>query len=224
MPKDLIRLLAPNSIAVIGASRSPEKVGSIVIKNIINSKFPGKIYPVNLNTQEIEGVECFLDVGSLPEVPDLAIVSIPAVKVSEVLTQIGEKGIKNVVVFSAGFRETGEAGEKLESELAEVAIKYNINLLGPNCLGFVNNGVPINATFGQTESLLGNLRFISQSGAIAASLFDWCQSMELGFSQFVTLGNKTVVNENDILFYFSKNRKDYPNAVEEGLSYLQLVM
>jgi acetyl coenzyme A synthetase (ADP forming)-like protein len=218
MPKDLSSLLSPKSIAVIGASRSPDKVGAIVLKNIINSKFQGKIYAVNPNAENIGGIQCFPDVNRLPEVVDLAIIAIPAEKVNEVLVQLGEKGVKNAAVFSAGYKEVGQKGEKLEKELADTAAKYGINVLGPNCLGFVNNTIPLNATFGQTESILGNLRFISQSGAIAAGMFDWCSSMELGFTQFVTLGNKTVVNENDVLEYFLKTRKDFPNAVEKGLS------
>jgi acetyltransferase len=218
MQKDLTRLFTPNSIAIIGASRSPEKVGSIVIKNIVSSKFPGKIYAVNPNSQNINDIQCFPDVLSLPEIPDLAIIAIPAASVIEVLQQIGEKGIKNVIVFSSGFKEIGETGEKLEKELEDTASKYGLNILGPNCLGFINNNVPLNTTFGQTESINGNLRFISQSGAIAASLFDWCQSVGLGFSQFVTLGNKTIVNENDVLSYFNTNGGQYPNAEEEGLS------
>lgn len=218
MEKDLSRLLAPNSITVIGASRSPEKVGAIVLKNILTSKFPGKVYPINPNAQDINGLQCFPDVNSLPEVPDLAIIAIPAAYVLPVLTQVGEKGIKNAVVFTAGFKEIGEEGTKLEKELTDTAVKYGINVLGPNCLGFVSNNVPLNATFAEVKNIHGNLRFISQSGAIAASLFDWCESMGLGFSQFVTLGNKAVINENDVLSYFKDNIVDYPNAVDEGLS------
>ncbi|MBN1168918.1 acetate--CoA ligase family protein [Candidatus Woesebacteria bacterium] len=218
MEKDLSGFLMPKSVAVVGASRSPEKVGSIVLRNIKTSNFPGKVYAVNPNAQDIEGIQCFPDVTSLPETPDLAIIAIPAIKVNDVLKQVGEKGIKNAVVLSAGFKEIGEIGEKLEKELQETSEKYQLNMLGPNCLGFVNNTCPINATFGQSENINGNLRFISQSGAIASSLFDWCQSMEIGFSEFITLGNKAVVNENDVLEYFSKNNEDYPNAQVEGLS------
>lgn len=218
MSKDLTHLFSPNSVAVIGASRSPEKVGSIVLNNIVSSKFQGKIYAVNPNAQNINDIQCFPDVISLPEVPDLAIIAIPAEKVIAILNQIGEKGIKNVIVFSAGFKEIGEAGEKLEKDLLQSTAKYGLNILGPNCLGYVNNNLPLNATFGQTENIRGNLRFISQSGAIAASLFDWCQSMNLGFSQFITLGNKSVINENDVLEYFKSNEAKYPNAEEEGLS------
>lgn len=218
MAKNLSKLLKPNSIAIIGASRSPDKVGAIVLKNILSSKSSVKVYPVNPNSEEIEGLKCYPDVLSLPELPDLAIISIPAIKVAEVLNQIGEKGIKNVVIFSAGFKEIGEVGKKLEDEILDIANKYKINVLGPNCLGFINNNISLNATFGQTENNYGNLRFISQSGAIAASLFDWCQSMDLGFSEFVTLGNKTVINENDVLEYFKGNDTQYLNTKDEGLS------
>jgi len=200
---DVTTLLSPKSIAVIGASRTPDKVGGIILKNILSSKFPGKVYPINPNADKIGELPCFPDITSLPEAVDLAVIVLPSSAVLASLDQIGAKGIKNVVVITAGFKEIGAEGEALEKQLLETATKYQLNLLGPNCLGFVNNTTPLNATFGQTENLLGNLAFISQSGAIAASLFDWCQSVGLGFSHFVTLGNKSVLNENDFLSYFS---------------------
>ncbi len=215
MAKDLTNLFCPKSVAVIGASRSPQKVGAIVLKNIIESKFPGKIYPVNPNTETINNLTCFKNVDSLPEVVDLVVIAIPAVRVLAVLNEIGEKGIKNVVVLAAGFKESGAEGEKLEKDLVEISQKYNLNLLGPNCLGFVNNLCPINVTFGQASASIGNLRFISQSGAIAASLFDFCKSSGLGFSQFITLGNKAVTTESDVLEYFQGVA---PIEYQEGLS------
>jgi len=218
MPRDLTALLSPKSIAVIGASRSPEKVGAIVLKNIKESGFAGKIYPVNPNADLIHDLPCVKDVSSLPEVVDLAIVALPAGQVMATFNQIGEKGIKNVVVYSAGFKETGEEGAKLEKELADTAVKHGLNVLGPNCMGFVNNAVPVNATFGQTTNLKGNLRFMAQSGAIAAALFDWCQSVSLGFAQFVTLGNKAVITENDVLAYFQANPTD--TSGQSGLSFV----
>lgn len=225
MTKDLTALFSPKSVCVIGASRDPGKVGAIVLKNIIDSGFKGKIYPVNPNTGELDDLNCFKDVASLPEVPDLAVIAIPAQGVCDVLTEVGEKGIKNAVVFSAGFKETGEEGEKLEIKLISIAQKYNINILGPNCLGFVNNLVPINVTFSQVSRQSGNLRFISQSGAIASSLFDWCKTNNLGFSEFITLGNKAVLNETDILEYF-KNRKGpvglYLESISKGSQFLTL--
>jgi acetyl coenzyme A synthetase (ADP forming)-like protein len=217
LPRDLTSFLFPKSVAVVGASRSPEKVGAVVLKNIIESKFTGTIYPVNPNTRNIGELQCFPDIRSLPEAVDLVLVAVPAALVADTLNQIGEKKIKNVVVFSAGYKETGTEGEKMEEELVKTAKKYDLNLLGPNCMGFVNNLCPINASFGQTVNLPGNLRFVSQSGAIAASMLDWCQSVGLGFSQFVTLGNKAVLGENDFLLYFQNCAKDLP-ANDEGLS------
>lgn len=192
----------PKSIAVIGASSSPEKVGAIILKNILASKFPGKVYPVNPNTKSINSLKCYPNVTSLPEIVDLALIAIPSAGVNQVLNEIGEKGIKNVVVYSAGYKEIGGKGKVLEDALIKTSQKYGLNLLGPNCLGFVNKLCPINATFGQKVHQNGNLRFISQSGALAASLFDYCNSTGLGFSEFITIGNKSVINENDVLSYF----------------------
>jgi acyl-CoA synthetase (NDP forming) len=195
MPKNLTALFSPKSVVVVGASRSPEKVGAVVLKNIIDSKYPGKIYAVNPNADLIGEIKCFKTVLDLPEATDLAIIAIPAPLVLETISQIVDKGIKNVVILSAGFKETGPEGAKLEKDLEDLCQKNNINLLGPNCLGFVNNLYPINATFAKVPSQTGNLRFISQSGALATSLFDWFSSCDLGFSEFVTLGNKTILNE-----------------------------
>jgi acetate---CoA ligase (ADP-forming) len=219
MPRELTALFYPKSVAVIGASRAPEKLGAIVLKNIINSGFSGKIYPVNPNTDSINDLECFSDIQSIPEIPELGVVALPASQVADAIKHLGAKGTKNAVVYAAGFKETGSEGEKLEKELADICQKFGINLLGPNCLGFVNNLHPINATFGEPVSNPGNLRFITQSGAIAAGLFDWCQSTGLGFSEFVTLGNKTVLNENDMLEYFQSRAEGTLHDFDrEGLS------
>ncbi len=233
MGKNLESMFCPKSIAVIGASQTPEKVGAIVLNNIISSKFTGQIYPVNPNDQEINGLKCYPDVNSLPEVVELAVIAIPSTSVNATLTQIGEKGIKNVVVFSAGFKEIGEEGQKLEEELILICQKYSLNILGPNCLGFVNKKCPVNVTFGQPVENEGNLRFVSQSGALAASLFDYCNATGLGFSEFITLGNKPVVNENDVLAHFlnqdvneSSDQKGpiglYLESISEGKEFLQI--
>jgi acetyltransferase len=217
MPKNLTTLFSPKSVVVIGASRSPEKVGAVVLKNIINSKYPGKVYAVNPNTDLIGKVKCYRTVLDLPEVPDLAIVSLPASIVLQTTGQIGDKGIKNVVILSAGFKESGPDGAQLEKQLEDLCNKYELNLIGPNCLGFVNNLCPINTTFARVSAQTGNLRFISQSGALATSLFDWFSSVNLGFSEFVTLGNKTIINENDILeYYLSKTQGPIETLIEEG--------
>lgn len=216
MPKNLNSLFSPKSIAVVGASRTPEKVGAVVLKNIVDSKFAGKVYAVNPNIESIGSIKCYKTVSDLPEVVDLAIICIPSAFVLEALNQIGEKGIKNVVVISAGFKEIGEEGAKLEIQLQEVSKKYELNLLGPNCLGFVDNLTAVNATFAKVSTQPGKLRFISQSGALATSIFDWFSSNNLGFSEFVTLGNKAVISENDILEYFlSQSQGPIDTLVEE---------
>ncbi|OGC45812.1 hypothetical protein A2V49_00170, partial [candidate division WWE3 bacterium RBG_19FT_COMBO_34_6] len=221
MPRDLTTLFYPQSVAIIGASRSPEKLGAIVLKNIINSGYKGVIYPVNPNADVIYDLKAYKDSNDLPQIPDLYIIAIPSTLVCAEIEKISQKGGKNVVVFSAGFKEIGSEGFKMEKEIHDLAKKHGINLLGPNCLGFVNNNCPINATFGGAGKQSGNLRFITQSGAIAAGIFDWCQSSNLGFSDFVTLGNKTILHETDILDYFyqQSNSTLYTNA-EDGFSHV----
>lgn len=202
MPKDLNVFFNPKSIAVIGASRTPEKVGSIVLRNIINSGFKGDIYPINPNTEEINGKKCYSDIFSIPDGCDLVVISLPSEVALEVILQVAKKGIKNIVLYASGFKEIGEEGKVLEEKLLKLISENGLNLLGPNCLGFVNNNIGLNATFGESVKDNGNIKFISQSGAIAASIFDWANSIGLGFGEFITIGNKSDINENDILGYF----------------------
>jgi acetyltransferase len=208
MRKDLQTLFNPKSIAILGASRSEKKLGFIVLRNIIEGGYEGRVYPVNPNADGIHNLKCFPDYASLPEVPELAIVSLPAEAVIITLKEISLKGTKNVVVFTAGFKEIGEEGKKIEEELINVAKENGLNLLGPNCLGFVNNLSNLNATFGKVAKGVGNLRFISQSGAIATSIFDWSEYNALGFREFITLGNKSVISENDILHFWASHKHD----------------
>ena len=211
MSKDLSKLFNPGSIAVIGASTDPKKVGSMVLKNLIMSGFKGIIYPVNPNIQNIGSLKFYPTVTALPEVVDLAIIAIPAKVVNEVIKEIGEKGIKNVIVLSAGYKESGEIGAGLEKELIERANKYEINVIGPNCLGLVNNSGWLNATFGEViNNNPGKLRVISQSGALATAMFDWCELNGMGFEQLVTIGNKAVITENEIMEYWLNEEKIFP--------------
>ncbi len=221
MPIELTALFSPRSIAVIGASKSPEKLSHVILKNIVDSKYDGKVWAVNKNVEDIGKTKCFPDVASLPETPDLAIIVIPATSVSEVLDQCGQKGIKNAVVISAGFKEVGGEGAQLEKKLEEISKKHQINLLGPNCLGFVNQNANLNTTFARVSNQPGNLRFISQSGAIAASIFDWAESKGLGFNEFITLGNKTTLNENHVLEYFLNKSGSVTTLLEDAADKVQ---
>jgi acetyltransferase len=219
MTRDLTGLFSPKSLAIIGASENPEKVGSITLKNIILSGFKGKIYPINPKVTDVGGLKFYPNVASLPEVPDLAVIAVPSSVVPTVLEEIGQKGIKNILVYTAGYKEIGPEGVVLEQELVAVAQKYQLNLLGPNCLGFANNDTPVNVTFGKVITNNGSLRLISQSGAIAAALFDWCEATGLGFKDFVTVGNKAILSENDILKFWS-TQQPAPIPDNAGLSKL----
>ncbi len=214
--KNLYKLFNPDSIAVLGASRDEKKIGHIVLKNIVNSGFRGRIFPVNPNAINIEGMDCYADYKDLPEIPDLAILSVPAEVAMKLLEPIAKKGTKNIIIFSAGFKEIGAQGEVLENNLRQEAKKYNLNILGPNCLGFVSTLSSLNATFSQASGAVGNLRFISQSGALASGIFDWAKHNQVGFSEFITLGNKAILNENDILRYWLDQKTKHLN--EDGLS------
>jgi acyl-CoA synthetase (NDP forming) len=202
MSRDLSRFFNPASVAIVGASRTTEKVGAIVLRNVRESGFRGKVYPINPNTSSIDDLPCYPSVTALPDPPDLVAIALPAPLVTTAIEDGVKKGVVNFIVFSAGFKEAGEEGKVLEDRLLSLVRDFHLNVLGPNCLGFVNNACPINVTFGQTTHRPGNLRFISQSGAIAASLFDWCSATGLGFSEFITLGNKVDIDEIDILDYW----------------------
>lgn len=206
MNRDLKGMFEPKNIAVVGASRDPKKVGAIVLKNIIRSGYTGKIYPINPNIDSVGNLNFYKSVSDLPEVPDLLIVAVPAEIANSVIEEAGKVGIKNVVLFSAGYKEEGKEGKFLEDNLKQIAEKYNINILGPNCLGFNNKKFNLNATFGQDVKNNGNLRIISQSGAIATALVDWGETINLGIDTLVTLGNKAVVNEKDILNYWNDGK------------------
>ena len=217
--KNLTKLFNPDSVAILGASRDEKKIGHIVLKNIVNSGFSGKIFPLNPHIANLNGLDCYADYKDLPQIPDLAILAVPAEIVVGLLESIAKKGTKNIVVLSSGFKETGIKGEKLENSLRAIAEKYNLNILGPNCLGFLNVPHHFNATFSRAGSAKGNLRFISQSGALASGIFDWAQYHQVGFSEFITLGNKAVLNENNILRYWSAKSKN--QSVATGLSNYQ---
>ena len=207
------KLLSPRSVAIVGASREPTKLGHIVFSNIVTGGYAGKIFLVNPHADVIDGHVCYPAYGAIPEVPDVAIIALPAEHVLDVVSEIAAVGTKNIVILSAGFKEAGEEGEKRERDLVDLAQKFDLHIIGPNCLGFINNACKLNATFGQTGHKPGSIRFILQSGALATSLFDWAESTGLGFDSCITLGNKTVVGENEILSYWLEQQKKFPSKV-----------
>lgn len=214
--KNLDKLFSPHRIAVVGASRDVHKVGHIVLRNILESGFKGLVWPVNPEAGEILGRPAFARYADVPSVPDLAVLAVPAAIVLQLLPEIAERGTKDILILSAGFKEEGVEGQNREVELLRLAEKFSLRIVGPNCLGFINNRLALNVTFAEQMKKLGNLRFITQSGAIASSIFDWAETTGLGFSDFVTLGNKSVLDEVDILRYWLEGvaEKSWPSRTE----------
>lgn len=198
----LSKLFNPRSIAVIGASRDEKKIGHSILKNIMGAGFKGSLYPINPNADDIIGLKCYKAINSLPKKIDLAIFAIPAPLIPVLIRECAEKGCRNAVIISAGFKEQGSNGTKLEKELIEEAKKYDFKILGPNCLGLLSSHDKINASFAKTMIHAGNLAFISQSGAICSAALSWAEKEKIGFSKFVSLGNMAVLNEIDFFKYF----------------------
>jgi acetyltransferase len=199
-----IRLSAfmnPSSVAVIGASAREESVGYAVFANILKTGFKGIAYPVNPTTRSILAVRCYSSILEIPDAVDLAIICIPSKFVPQAVIDCGKKGVRGVVVISAGFKETGAEGAKLEEALKEAAKSYDLPLIGPNCLGLANMDpkVQLNATFAKRAPKPGNIAIVSQSGALGVSLMDYASSRNIGISKVVSLGNKAVLNELDLL-------------------------
>jgi len=203
--EDLRRLDAvfkPRSVALIGASATPGKLGHDVLYNLIHAGFGGPIYPVNPKADALLGLAAYKSVGELPAPPDLAVIIVPARAVPGTLEQCGQKGIKAAIVVTGGFAEAGEEGEKLQEELAAVARRYGIRVVGPNCQGVNNPHENLCASW-PLLTTRGGMAFISQSGTVGAALMDWASEEELGVSVFVSLGNRADVDESDAIRYFN---------------------
>lgn len=197
-------MLAPRSIALIGASRRRETVGGVLFRNLLQSGFAGPVYPVNPTADVVQSVHAYPSIGDVPDEVDLAILAVPAERAVEALEACGRKGVRFAVAISAGFKETGEEGARRERELAATAQRYGMRLLGPNCLGLLNTApdVRLNATFAGSFPKPGPVSFASQSGALGAVVLQLAARRNIGFSSFVSLGNKCDVSGNDLLEYW----------------------
>jgi acetyl coenzyme A synthetase (ADP forming)-like protein len=201
--KTLEALFAPKSVAVIGASTKPDSLGRAVFKNILFHGYTGVVYPVNPKAKSILGVKAYPSVLDIPDEIDLAVIIVPAMAVAGVLDECGRKGVRAAIVISAGFKEIGEEGAQRERELQQIAQRYGIALLGPNCLGIINTdpNVSLNATFAPGMPRHGNIAFISQSGALGVAALEYAQRQKIGLSKFISIGNKADLHENHLLEY-----------------------
>lgn len=197
--RSLDPFLHPTSVAVIGASRDPFKVGGSIVANLRSAGFRGRIVPVNSRADTVQGLPAVRSLLDVEDAVDLAVIAVPAVGVLPALKQCMAKGIAGAVVISAGFRETGGEGARREVELREWLREQPIRVLGPNCLGWIRPACQLNVTFAPGMPEPGGIAFISHSGALAVALLDWARDRRVGFSLFASLGNQADVNESDLL-------------------------
>ncbi len=195
-------LFSPESIAVIGASRDLKKVGGAVLNNLVRFDYKGRLYPVNPSASEILGFKAFQKSSDIGEDVGLAVIAVPARFVPETLIDCAAAGVRAAVILSAGFKETGPEGVRLEEEIGRISRDKNIRILGPNCLGIINTANSMNATFAAGMLPKGRNAFFSQSGALGIAILDWAIGNNMGFSKFISLGNKTDLNEIDFIEYF----------------------
>ena len=198
------RLLAPKSVAVIGASRAPGKIGHAVLRNLRDAGFCGVLYPVNPNAESIAGFPAFASVLEIPEPVDLAVIVRPAPEVPELVVQCARKGVHGLVVLAAGFAEVDANGAALQRTVVSTARANGMRVIGPNCLGIANPDpdVRLNATFAPTQPINGNVGFLSQSGGLGIELLSQAVRRGIGISQFVSVGNKGDVSGNDLLQFW----------------------
>ncbi|MGC8516353.1 MAG: acetate--CoA ligase family protein [Candidatus Acidifodinimicrobium sp.] len=202
------KILSPESIAVIGASRNPNKVGSAILKNI-RLTFRGKIFVVNPFAEEIQGIKSYKSITNIKDKIDVAIISIPAEKVLKALKDCERKKVSAAIIISAGFKEIGKAGEKRESELKAFLKNSKIRVIGPNCLGVINLDPLVNMTFvdPNTKIFKGTTAFISQSGALLSAIVDDASANDIGFSKIISVGNAVDIDEADLIDYLREDEK-----------------
>lgn len=189
----------PTGVAVIGASTDPHKLGHGVVRNLIEYRYRGPIYPINPKAGEILGRTCYPSIGDVPDPVDLAVVVVPAPAVADVVDQCGRRGIRHAIVVSGGFGETGPEGRAREEALMEAATRHQMRIIGPNCIGSIDTHTPINTTFVVGMPQSGDIGFVSQSGAMCAVVIDWARGAGVGFSRIVSLGNQIDVSEAEML-------------------------
>ena len=207
-------LFSPERVAVIGATESDGSVGRAIMENLQNG-FTGEVVPVNPNAEEVFGLAAFDDITDVPDV-DLAVVVVPPKIAVEAIRAAGEVGITDVVVVTAGFGEAGSEGASREQELKHIAAEYDMNLVGPNCLGIISSPIGMNATFAPQSPLEGSISFMSQSGAFITAVLDWANDRGLGFKDVVSLGNKAVMDEGDFVDFWGDD-----TATDVILGYLE---
>jgi acetyltransferase len=207
--KNINRIFHPQSIAVLGANKVKGTVPADILINILKAEFKGVLYPVNPKENHISSIKTYKYVIDINDPVDLAVIVYPSSVMHMALEQCGQKGIKSAIIISAGFKEVGGQGIEREEQIKEIAKKYGISFIGPNCLGVINTdpSVRLDASFARKMPEEGNIAFISQSGALCTAVLDYAQAKHIGFSKFVSIGNKADISEIDLLYYLKDDPK-----------------
>ncbi len=209
MPRDLTGLLSPRAVAVVGASPRPGSVGGEILRNLKRCGFNGKLYPINPKYDEVDGITCLHAIDDLPPGVDLAVLAINRDIVLDAVVEIAEKGVSDLVIITAGFKEIGEDGLRREERLRRLVEEYDLNVVGPNCMGIINSshGMRLNASFSRWFPQSGQIAFVSQSGSLGETLLECFADVGLGVSLFVNLGNRAGLTENDFLAHLSTDEE-----------------
>lgn len=224
--KNLEQLLKPRSIAVIGASNHPTRTGHVVMRNLLQGQFDGPIMPVTPHHKAVNGVLAYRSIDELPLAPDLAIICTRATRVPAIILQLGKKGTRSVIVISAGLDTLHTAqGTNLQEQMLEIARQYGVRILGPNCLGVIVPGLGLNASCAHTSAEPGKIAFVSQSSAVCLTLLDWAKRRRIGFSHFISLGDGTDVDFDEIIDYLGRDPKTqaillYIDAIKGGRAFM----
>ncbi|MDQ7818756.1 MAG: acetate--CoA ligase family protein [Melioribacteraceae bacterium] len=222
--KNIERIFYPQSIAVLGANNVKGTVPGDILTNILKAQFKGIVYPVNPRERHISSIKTYKYVIDIEDPVDLAVIVYPSSVMHMALEQCGQKGIKGAVIISAGFKEVGGQGIEREEQIKEIAHKFGISFIGPNCLGVINTdpAVMLDASFARKMPEEGNIGFISQSGALCTAVLDYARAKHIGFSKFVSIGNKADISEVDLLYYLKDDPKTkvillYLEEISDGL-------
>ena len=205
----LTKLFTPKSLAIFGASDRENSVGGIVFRNLLASNYKGVIYPINPKHETIQEQKAYPSLEAIEKIPDLAVIATPAMTIPAIMEACGEKGIKMALILSAGFREIGHQGLKLEQQVVQIAKQYDIRLMGPNCLGIIRPDIGLNVTFGHNNALPGNIALVSQSGAICTAILDWAEKNDIGLSSVVSTGIAADLDFGDYLDYLVSDPKTH---------------
>jgi acetyltransferase len=223
--KSLDAIFSPKSVAVIGATEKEGSVGRTILWNLISNPFGGTIYPVNIKRSNVLGIKAYPDISSVPEQVDLAVIVTPAPTVPAIIKECVNAKVKGAIIISAGFKEIGKEGAKLERQILNEARKGNMPIIGPNCLGVMRPYFGLNATFATTLANPGNVGFISQSGALCTAVLDWSFAENVGFSAFISIGSMLDVDWGDLIYYLSDDPRTksiviYMESVGDARSFI----